>query len=47
MMVFAGPCPACTRDLRAKFRGEARAVDGGEYVPKMHVTPNAVAMKDD
>ena len=47
MLVFAGPCPACTKELRDKFRGEGRAVDGGEYVPKMNVTPNAVALKDD
>lgn len=47
MMVFAGPCPTCTQELRAKFQGEARAVEGDTYVPKMNVTPNAVALKDD
>jgi hypothetical protein len=47
MLRFAGPCPACTHELREKFRGEARSVEGGEYVPKMNVTPNAVALKDD
>ncbi len=47
MLRFAGPCPACAQELRAKFQVEARAVDGGEYVPKMNVTPNAVATKDD
>jgi len=46
-MRFAGPCAACTAELREKFRGEARAVDGAEYDPKMNVTPNAVALKDD
>jgi hypothetical protein len=46
-MRFAGPCPACTAELREKFRGEAHQVDGAEYVPKMNVTPNAVALKDD
>ena len=46
MLRFAGPCPACTAELRATLRGEARAVDD-EYVPKMNVTPNAVALKDD
>lgn len=27
--------------------GEAREVELAEYVPKMNVTPNAVALKDD
>ena len=47
MLRFAGPCPDCVTELRAKFQGEARAVEGAEYVPKMNVTPNAVALKDD
>jgi hypothetical protein len=46
MMRFAGPCEGCTAELRAKFRGEARVVDS-EYVPKVNVTANAVALKDD
>ena len=46
-MRFAGPCPACAAELHAKFTGEAREVEGAEYVPKMNVTPNAVALKDD
>ncbi|HWS44727.1 MAG TPA: hypothetical protein VN636_02610 [Acidimicrobiia bacterium] len=46
-MRFAGPCPACVTELRAKFRGEARAVETADYEPKMNVTPNAVALKDD
>jgi hypothetical protein len=45
MLRFAGPCPACVEELRAKFRGEGRAVSD-EYVPKLNVTPNAVALKD-
>ncbi|MGQ0825458.1 MAG: hypothetical protein ACT4OX_10610 [Actinomycetota bacterium] len=44
-MRFAGPCPACTAELRANMRGDARALDAS-YVPKMNVTPNAVAVKD-
>ena len=44
---FTGPCPACTAELRAKFQGVARAIGGDDYVPKMNVTPNAVALKDD
>jgi hypothetical protein len=46
-MRFAGPCPSCVEALRDKYRGEHRAVDGAEYEPKMNVTPNAVALKDD
>jgi hypothetical protein len=44
---FLGPCDACVAELDAKFDGVARAVDAQEYVPKMNVTPNAVALKDD
>jgi hypothetical protein len=44
-MRFAGPCAACTEQLRATMRSEAQTVDA-EYVPKMNVTPNAVALKD-
>ncbi len=45
-MRFAGPCPACAEALREKYRGEARTIDAS-YDPKMNVTPNAVALKDD
>jgi hypothetical protein len=44
---FAGPCPSCTDELRTTMCGDAREVEGAEYVPKMNVTPNAVALKDD
>ena len=43
---FYGPCAGCTAELYAKFAGEARSVETEEYVPKMNVTPNAVATKD-
>jgi hypothetical protein len=33
--------------LRAKFVTVGRDVEVAEYVPKMNVTPNAVALKDD
>jgi hypothetical protein len=46
-MRFRGPCPQCAAELRDKYRGEARVVAGAEYEPVMHVTPNAVALKDD
>ena len=44
---FYGPCPDCCAELRVTYRGEARQVEVAEYVPKMNVTPNAVALKDD
>ena len=44
---FYGPCTTCRDDLRAAFVNEARIVDVAEYEPKMNVTPNAVALKDD
>jgi hypothetical protein len=44
---FYGPCTSCRGQLRAKFVGEGRVVQVAEYVPKMNVTPNAVALKDD
>jgi hypothetical protein len=47
MLRFAGPCPACTQELRTTLQGEARAAADEGYVPKMNVTPNAVALKDD
>jgi hypothetical protein len=46
-MRFAGPCAECLGQLRETVRGEARMIEGGAYEPKMHVTPNAVALKDD
>ena len=42
-----GPCPTCRTELRMKYIGEGRIVEVAEYVPKMNVTPNAVALKDD
>jgi hypothetical protein len=48
--VFArlyGPCENCRSQLRVAFAGEAREVEVVEYIPKMNVTPNAVALKDD
>jgi hypothetical protein len=43
---FYGPCPACRDALRVAYLSEAREVEVDEYVPKMNVTPNAVALKD-
>jgi hypothetical protein len=44
---FYGPCSSCRDELRAKYLSEGRVVEVAEYVPKMNVTPNAVALKDD
>jgi hypothetical protein len=44
---FYGPCPTCRGDLIAKFASDGRVVELAEYEPKMNVTPNAVALKDD
>lgn len=44
---FYGPCTECRVDLLATMGGEQREVEAAEYVPKLNVTPNAVALKDD
>jgi hypothetical protein len=43
---FYGPCDGCRQELRAKFVRVARAVEVAAYEPKMNVTPNAVALKE-
>jgi len=44
---FYGPCSACRSELRATLGADAKQVAAAEYEPKMNVTPNAVALKDD
>jgi cytidine deaminase len=44
---FYGPCTTCRNSLRDLYRAEAKVVELADYVPKMNVTPNAVALKDD
>lgn len=44
---FYGPCTSCRAALRALFQQEGRVIHLAEYEPKMNVTPNAVALKDD
>lgn len=44
---FYGPCPTCVDQLRSSVVGERSSVVAPEYEPKMNVTPNAVALKDD
>ncbi len=44
---FYGPCTDCRGQLRRTLGSEARHVERGAFEPAMHVTPNAVALKDD
>ena len=45
---YYGPCASCRDQLRAVLRNDARYTDDGAgFEPKMNVTPNAVALKDD
>jgi hypothetical protein len=44
---FYGPCDGCRQVLRDAFRTEGRVIELAEYEPKINVTPNAVATKDD
>lgn len=41
-----GPCTRCRGELVATLGGAARDVKAEAYVPKMNVTPNAVALKE-
>jgi hypothetical protein len=45
-MRFYGCCTECREELHVLFAREARDVEVAEYEPKMHVTPNAVALKE-
>jgi hypothetical protein len=44
---FYGPCERCLAELRAAYQADAREAVEVAYEPKMNVTPNAVALKDD
>lgn len=44
---FYGPCATCRADLRQLMGREARVREREAFEPSMHVTPNAVAQKDD
>jgi hypothetical protein len=46
-MRFRGLCRTCRDDLRARAARDGREIEVAEYEPKMNVTPNAVALKDD
>ena len=43
---FYGPCTTCVDELRTKVRLDKVDVAVADYVPKMNVTPNAVASKE-
>ena len=43
---FYGPCTSCRSALRTTMAGEQHDLEVVDYVPKMNVTPNAVATKD-
>jgi hypothetical protein len=42
-----GPCSTCRAQLRADLARDRREVEAAAYEPKVNVTPNAVALKDD
>ena len=42
-----GPCERCLGELRLRYQAERTEVEVAEYEPKVNVTPNAVALKDD
>lgn len=44
---FYGPCGSCRAELRSSLGAEAKDVAREAFEPSMHVTPNAVALKDD
>ncbi|MDQ3310561.1 MAG: hypothetical protein M3517_00375 [Actinomycetota bacterium] len=44
---YYGPCERCRSELRASLTRQGVAIEVAEYEPKMNVTPNAVAQKDD
>jgi hypothetical protein len=43
---FYGPCASCRDELRATVVGTASELEATAFEPAMHVTPNAVAVKD-
>jgi hypothetical protein len=46
-MRFAGVCTTCRDELRAKYASAGRSVEAPVYEPKVNVTANAVALRDD
>ena len=44
---FYGPCDECRGAMRERYQAAGRVIQLAEYEPKMNVTSNAVATKDD
>lgn len=44
---YYGPCERCLGELRLRYQAERTEMAEVTYEPKMNVTPNAVALKDD
>lgn len=44
---YYGPCERCLGELRQRYQAERTEMAEVAYEPKMNVTPNAVALKDD
>ena len=43
---FYGPCDGCIGELKIAQNLNKQEAQASEYIPKMNVTPNAVATKD-
>lgn len=43
---FYGPCDDCRAQLRSTLGGVGGEVERVAFVPALHVTPNAVALKE-
>jgi hypothetical protein len=43
---FYGPCRTCIGELSVSMRLDGAGQAAADYVPKMNVTPNAVASKE-
>ncbi len=49
-MRFAGLCGACTTELHERYAtvaSDSNESEATKFEPSLHVTPNAVALKDD
>jgi hypothetical protein len=46
-MHVPGLCAGCRDELGVKFAADVKNIEVARYEPTMHVTPNAVALKDD
>ncbi len=44
---FYGPCDDCRTALREHYQSAGRVIHVAEHEPKVNVTPNAIATKDD